>query len=781
MPFLQRAKRYFGSRIHGRVAALVVACVLPVSLFAGYLTIASFERGRRVIEQSLSAAAQTQMRVVEGEIAAVEASLRSLATSPNLDRRDYAGFYGQAQEVLRQSPGLNIVLLGVQGEQILNTLQPFGTVLPTTPPPLFSRLMETRRPVLSDLFFGPVTGRPLISLAVPTMREGRMTTVLGMSLDAEHLAPILHQEDFPATWMSAIFDSSGTIVARTREPEKYVGQKAGPWFLTAFRTARQGLIETDSVEGIPLLAAYSRSDRYGWTVAVAVPRQTLEAELRRSLWLSLAGGVGLLLVGLILANRISRGITHPVRTLMVSAEAIGNGDPIPAQPLRLQEAEDVRRALVDAAALIRKRTAERDIARTNEFEIQQQHRALRALNDIAALPGANADRQVVDSLRLGAWHFGLPLGIVSRIEDGVYTVVHHCAPKDGDAPADGRHDDLSRTCCALTWQADSVVAIPHLERSDPAGHPRHAAFGPGAYIGAPLYVRNRRFGTVNFSSAEPLGRDFDEADKEFMRLLTRWIGTVIERQMSDAEIAAARQDLERSNEELEQFAYVASHDLRQPLRMVSSYLTLIERRLGVAVDDDLKTFFGFAVGGAKRMDRMILDLLEYSRAGRHDTPLEPVALAEAVADGLANIELPVAEAEADVSVAADLPPVPGHRSELVRLFQNLIGNAIKYRNPDRAVRVEIRCRAEGSEWILAVRDNGIGIPAENRGRAFVLFQRLVANEAYEGTGIGLAVCKKIVEAHGGRIWMEDGLEGGTSVCFSLPKAWSCPKRRVFAA
>ena len=268
-----------------------------------------------------------------------------------------------------------------------------------------------------------------------------------------------------------------------------------------------------------------------------------------------------------------------------------------------------------------------------------------------------------------------------------------------------------------------------------------------------------------------------------MRLLARWVGAVMERDLSNQDILAAKDVAEAAqhsltiharklveiNAELEQFAYVASHDLRQPLRMVSSYLSLIEKRIGSDADNDMKEFFGFAINGAKRMDRMILDLLEYSRTGRHGASFQQTPLSNVVANALTNLEVAVTEAKAAIEVTGDLPTVMGSQTELERLFQNLIGNAIKYRAPERPIRVQVECRPDGSEWIVSVRDNGIGIAPNDRERAFMIFQRLVAQDAYEGTGIGLAVCKKIVESHGGRIWIEDGLDGGASVRFSLPK------------
>jgi signal transduction histidine kinase len=229
-------------------------------------------------------------------------------------------------------------------------------------------------------------------------------------------------------------------------------------------------------------------------------------------------------------------------------------------------------------------------------------------------------------------------------------------------------------------------------------------------------------------------------------------------------------ELTRANSELEQFAYVASHDLRQPLRMVSSYLSLIERRLGAALDDEAKTFIGFAIRGAKRMDQLILDLLDYSRTGRDSKPSEPVALGDAVSDSLQILTAAIADAGAEVVVPDTLPTVMGYRGELTRLFQNLIGNAVKYRAADRRSRVEISCHKAGGEWEIAVADNGIGIATDGLERAFGVFQRLVPADAYEGTGIGLSVCKKIVEHHGGRIWIESELGSGSVIRFTLPRA-----------
>ena len=230
---------------------------------------------------------------------------------------------------------------------------------------------------------------------------------------------------------------------------------------------------------------------------------------------------------------------------------------------------------------------------------------------------------------------------------------------------------------------------------------------------------------------------------------------------------ALQDKLRQTNAELEQFAYVASHDLRQPLRMVTSYLGLIEKRLGPQLSDDIKTFMDYAIGGARRMDRLILDLLEYSRTGKTGTPV-PVALGEVLDVAKVNLTVAIREAEAEVSIAEDMPTVLGDAGELTRLFQNLIGNAVKYRAPERRPVVTVACRRQERDWVVSVSDNGIGIAPEDQERAFRIFQRLVPQGDYEGTGIGLAVCKKIVEHHGGRIWIESEVGVGSTFFVSIP-------------
>ncbi|GAA0566903.1 ATP-binding protein [Caenispirillum bisanense] len=236
-------------------------------------------------------------------------------------------------------------------------------------------------------------------------------------------------------------------------------------------------------------------------------------------------------------------------------------------------------------------------------------------------------------------------------------------------------------------------------------------------------------------------------------------------------LRALVRELEQSNAELEDFAYVASHDLREPLRMVTSYLSLLERRHGTTLPPEAREFMDYAAEGARRMDRLILDLLDYSRVGRAERQEGPVALHDPLQTALANLKVALDEADARVTVDENLPAVHSDVSDMVRLFQNLIGNAVKYRHPERAPEIAITTTVDRGHVRLTVRDNGIGIPADQTERIFKIFQRLHPRSRYEGTGIGLAVCRKVVELHGGRIWAEPNPDGiGTSFHVSLPVA-----------
>jgi PAS domain S-box-containing protein len=281
--------------------------------------------------------------------------------------------------------------------------------------------------------------------------------------------------------------------------------------------------------------------------------------------------------------------------------------------------------------------------------------------------------------------------------------------------------------------------------------------GEKKVIGARREVRGRKKDGSEF----PFELSVSELDTESGRIFTGMVHDISDRKR-------AEEDLKRSNEELEQFAYVASHDLKEPLRMISSYLQIIEKRYADKLDDEGREFFGFAKDGARRMRNLIEDLLEYARVGTRGRAMEPADSGRVVDDVCADLQISIAECGATIT-RDPLPIVAADAGQLRKVFQNFLANAIKFRRDDPP-KIHVSAHRQNKDWVFSVSDNGIGIPPEHQERIFVIFQRLHTRERYEGTGIGLAVCKKIVERHGGRVWLESTPGVGTTFYFTLHAA-----------
>jgi signal transduction histidine kinase len=257
------------------------------------------------------------------------------------------------------------------------------------------------------------------------------------------------------------------------------------------------------------------------------------------------------------------------------------------------------------------------------------------------------------------------------------------------------------------------------------------------------------------------------AGRDEVGLLTDAFNQMLSRiEAQDQDLRKLITELDRSNKELEQFAYVASHDLQEPLRMVGSYVQLLGKRYRGRLDADADEFIAYALDGALRMQRLIEDLLAYSRVGTRGAALVPTDANAVLGAALASLKLAIEESHAAVTSDA-LPTVPADPRQMEQLFLNLVSNALKFRGAEPP-RVHISAARADGGWSFRVQDNGIGIEPQYFDRIFVIFQRLHARAEYPGTGIGLAIAKKIVERHGGRIWVESQLGRGTTFCFTLP-------------
>jgi signal transduction histidine kinase len=290
-------------------------------------------------------------------------------------------------------------------------------------------------------------------------------------------------------------------------------------------------------------------------------------------------------------------------------------------------------------------------------------------------------------------------------------------------------------------------------------------------VGIPLRNDEEVFGVIQLGSRAP--REFHESELRILDAIGGQAGIAIQKarlyeesRCAQAALAEKAEELLRSNTELQHFAYIASHDLQEPLRMVASYVQLLARRYKGKLDKDAEDYIAFAVDGATRMQALINALLSYSRIGTKGKAFQPTDCDDVLGTALKNFQLAIAESQATVT-AGRLPTVLGDPALLAQLFQNLIANAIKFRG-DKAPVVRVSAEQHGSEWLFSFRDRGIGIDPQYSERIFIIFQRLHSKEEYPGTGIGLALCKKIVERHGGRIWVESEAGKGSDFRFTIP-------------
>jgi two-component system, sensor histidine kinase and response regulator len=343
------------------LTCLVIGCVLPAALGSAFLFTISYQQQRTILERNTIATARALMQAIDAELFGVQSALQVLASSQRLASGDLFSFYRKASEALPNMGGNYIVVTDSTGQQRLNTLKPFGDPLPQLPlSAKVRRVFENGQPAISDFFAAPDIGQSAITLEVPVFSNGKVIYSLAMGIFADRLGDILRRQNLPPDWITAIYDSSGMIAARTHKPEQYVGEKGSASFLRTSADVREGVTEVNSLEGIPVLSAFNRSPRSGWAIGIGIPKTALTENLWRSMGFNAAVTLALLALSIGMARIISVRINRSIGSLRIPALALGTPELLSIPDNEIVEVNDVGQALMKASQMIRESVVERE-------------------------------------------------------------------------------------------------------------------------------------------------------------------------------------------------------------------------------------------------------------------------------------------------------------------------------------------------------------------------------------------------------------------------------------
>ena len=667
--------------------------------------------------------------------------------------------------------------------------------------------------VVSPPVQGRLTGKLSLQVAKAVVVRGRFAGVVAIAVNPQAWTRQLARFELGSTDVLSLFSADGVYLLRTREPEKHMGQHVAEDrpFLVPGAPESGWYRDSGTHDGIERIFAWKRLST-GQVMAGGVGLDGALAPVRElnhqtSLWAGIATAA-LALALLVIAvlgrhsDRVARAAAQQQEAQRVTLSAMAEGLAMvaPSGEVLFHNDSFARLIPYDKTRLCR-------IGGFQAWDVVDETGAPLPLEQFPSVIAARTGR-TLDNVSLGLrgsngslrWYNvnARPLfGRGGNVQGSILTVGEVTSQRQAeralkaseeryralvDSLMEGivvqNRDGIILSCNPAAERIFGAEAGTLIGRSpfdprwqlihpdgNPLAHeecPAHVSLRTGARCeGVVMGVRHEN-GDVTWieANAAPLGSGEDGLP---LSAVSSFLDITHRKEFED--------ELSRSNAELEQFAYAVSHDLREPLRMVASYIQLLERRLGDAATDDIREFVSFAVDGAKRMDRMLVALLEYSRVGRRGLPMEWVDSRKVLDEALLFLSPVVQQTKAEVRIEGEWPWLLASPDEIERLFQNLLGNALKYHADGVAPVVAARAARDGSGWRFTFADNGIGIAADQTDRLFKVFQRLHRGDRYEGSGVGLALCRRIVQRHEGRIWVEsDGPGQGSHFIFTLPAA-----------
>ena len=737
MPAIRLLGRGSISTIRARIQWLVVVCTVPVFLLAVVWLVLSYQRGRDALLQANLQAARNVVQAVDREIDATIQLLLALGTSASIDERDYQRFHQRVRQTLQHLAADNIVLFDTELNGLASAAHEWGTPLPKVSEDRFPQVLSTGKPAVSDVFVGQVSRQLQIAVAVPVMRDGRAVARLEMVFNLRRFADLLARQNFAPQWTAAVLDSRGVIVARTRDPQAFVGKSVEPVLLGHLKNAREGSFEGYTADRSHVAATFSRASAHGWAVAIGVPVSELTAQLQRSLWQYGVSAALLLGAGLLLARAIGRGIAAPIQALVQPALAIGRGESAVVAPSSLHEASELGRALQQAQQLLLLR----------EHARQQAEASVRA--------SQSRLKMALDSAQIGDWDIDLGTG-----------AIRHSL----------QHDRCyGYTGVATDWSIERFYECVHPDDRDRVRrHIRQTVQGRTSWLDEFRVVWPD--GSVHWLTTRGT---FLSRPGEAGFVVGVVIDNTARRQAEELRLHSTRleaenRQIQEANRLKSEFLANMSHELRTPLNAVIGFADILRASGSLLPEQKRSDYLGHIATSGRHLLRLINDVLDLSKveSGKFDLLPEPLQLPQ-VANEVAGV-LQAEAARKGVHLAMQIDPALTDLvldpARLRQMLYNLLSNAIKFTGAGG--RVVVRAMPQGEHEVrIEVEDNGIGIAEADLPKLFRQFQQVHSGLAktHPGTGLGLALTRHLAELHGGSVGVRSTPGVGSVFHLVLPR------------
>jgi PAS domain S-box-containing protein len=694
---------------------------------------------------------------VDTELSRLTAVLQALAASGSLERGDLKDFYDTARRAKeRDASWVNIVLANPEGTQLVNLLRPSGAPLPDKPawPDTLLPVLQERRPSIGPLVpNGPIIRTPVFTIDVPVMRENDLRYVLTGIVKPEAIRSVIDQQRVPPDGVVSIFDARGNHVARSRGHEQWLGKPASETLQARMARDAEGSVPSLALDGQRIYTAFSRSPATGWSVAVGVPRASIDGPVRRS-YLILGSGIALSLVlGLGAAVTAGRSVSRPVEALRVAAQAVGRGERPPEPHTALPEIREVADALLAAYSAREKQLETEHVARAEADAATQIKGKLLEVQE----------REEAGARRLAAIVDSSDDAIVSKTVEGVITSWNRGAERMFGwtaAEAIGHHINLIIPEDRRGEEDDVLARIRRGETIDHYETVRVAK--DRRLLNISITVSPLKDSTGRIIGASKIARDITER----RRLEDERDGLLVREQQ-------ARVEAESSNRAKDQLLATVSHELRTPLNAILGWARLLQSG---ALDEAARArAVEIIVRSASTQTQLVEDLLDLSRfaTGRMRLAWEKCDMATLVDEALDAVR-PAADAK-DITLvtelAADVGQIFGAPDRLRQMVWNLAMNAIKFTPAGGHVKVSVM--SSGQHVTLVVADDGVGISPTVLSHVFEEFKQedSSSTRAHGGLGIGLALVKQIVELHGGEVKAQSPGKGkGATFTVTIPLA-----------